>query len=519
MRKFGILAHPTSVPSRFGVGGLGSECRAFIDYVASTGAKLWQILPLGHTGFGDSPYQSFSAFAGNPLMIAPELLAEDGLLAQAELDNYEVPVCGKTDYENGLKSKTALLKLAVQRFDFKDKAYKAWYKRNKFWLDDYALFMAAKNYFIAERDNTLQGDEFKAYKKAQRGLSEERTLSCYYGGAWNSFPEELRDRDPEAIKSYTKKFKADIRYWCFVQYVFFKQWADIKVYANEKGIEIIGDIPIFVALDSADTWAHREMFDINTLGWPNKVAGVPPDYFSEKGQLWGNPLYNWAEIKHTGYKWWLDRIKALSELCDIVRIDHFRAFDSYYSIAFNRKDAVKGKWLKGPGRELFDKISEISDIEIIAEDLGDLIPSVYALRDSLGLPGMKILQFAFGSDSGNPYLPFNFDTSNCVAYTGTHDNDTTVGWYNSTDERTKDRFRRILNSSGEDCAWDLIRYCMASNAKYAIIPLQDILREDSSARMNLPGVGNGNWAYRFELSSLTKESAETLKYYCELFNR
>lgn len=519
MRKCGILLHPISLPSKYGIGDMGEESYKFADFLEKSGCTLWQVLPFGHTGFGDSPYQSFSTFACNPLMISPDKLYEEGLITESELKEYPVTSGEKIDYGTVTKAKNRLFELAASRFNFKSRKYTAWYKKNAFWLDDYALFLAAKNYFIKERDGKLPGEDFKAFSASEPSLSEDMAKDCYYGGSWNSFPEGLRDRDPKEIKKYTSLLKKEINVYKFTQYEFYIQWTALKEYANEKGIKIIGDIPIFVALDSSDTWSNRELFDINTKGWPNTVAGVPPDYFSVKGQLWGNPLYNWKKMKEDGYDWWTKRLSALAPLADIVRIDHFRGFDSYYSIPFSHTDATKGKWKKGPGAQFFNTVLSKTNTEIIAEDLGDITDSVIKLRDKLGFPGMKILQFAFGSDSANSYLPFNYTSDNFTVYTGTHDNDTTVGWYNSTDEKTKDRFRRTLNSSGEDVAWDLIRYAISSSAKYAVIPLQDVLRLDARARMNTPGTSSGNWQFRFKEGALTDKLAEDLLYLNRLFNR
>lgn len=521
MRKCGILLHPTSLPSKYGIGDLGKSCFEFIDFLESAGMKLWQILPLGHTGFGDSPYQSFSTFACNPLLISPEKLIEKGLITEKDIAEYPLLKEDGVEYDKVVVEKRKLFKKAVLNFDFNNKEYKKWYRENKYWVDDYALFMALKGYFSKKREgDSAKSPEYKAYKENAKKVNKNTLNDCYYGACWNSFPQGLRDRDEKELKKYTKLLKEAVNYYKYIQYEFYTQWMEVKTYANEKGISIIGDIPIFVAADSSDTWANRELFHINEKGFPITVAGVPPDYFSVKGQLWGNPLYNWEKMKEDDYLWWQKRLSSLGKLCDIIRIDHFRAFDTYYSITFGSKDATKGKWKKGPGTDFFEKTAKaVEKNEIIAEDLGDLFESVRVLRDTLGLPGMKILQFAFGSDSGNEYLPFNYGDSNTVVYTGTHDNDTTLGWYQSTDERTRDRFRRILNSSGYDPAGDLIRYAISSPAKYAIIPLQDVLRLPAAARMNTPGVGKGNWQFRFKKEDLTEERAGELKYLCELFNR
>lgn len=520
MRKCGVLLHITSLPSKYGVGDLGKSAYDFVDYLKKAGQSLWQILPLGHTGFGDSPYQSFSAFAGNPLMISPDLLLEDELLKKEDLENVPSFSEDKVDYGAVWSYKESLFKKAYMAFSLNDKDYKAFCRKNAFWLDDYALFMSAKNYFIDKRKNEYETKEYKAYyKKTYKAIGENGAKDCYYGACWNSFPEGLKNRDEDAVKEYTKLLKNEIGYYKFIQYMFFKQWNDLKTYANEKGIKLIGDIPIFVAADSADTWVYRELFRINAKGFPLEVAGVPPDYFSAEGQLWGNPLYDWAKHKQTGYDWWVKRVEGVLELVDIVRIDHFRAFESYWAIPYGSENAIKGKWKKGPGRELFDAIAnKLGSLDIIAEDLGDLNPEVGILRRELGLPGMKILQFAF-DNCGNEYLPHNYTDDNFVVYTGTHDNDTTRGWYESTNENCRDYARRLMGVSGEDISWDLIKLAISSTAKYCVIPLQDVLCLDSKARMNTPGVPDGNWQFRFKEDALTEESAKGLKYLCELYNR
>jgi 4-alpha-glucanotransferase len=522
MRSCGILLHPTSLPSRYGIGDLGQAAYDFVDYLEKAGQSLWQILPLGHTGFGDSPYQSFSAFAGNPLMISPDRLVKEGLLSDKDIADVPDFNEDRVDFGSVQTYKEGLLKKAYKSFKKTqpDKEFTAFCRKNGFWIKDYALFMALKNYFIDKRRYEYESDEYKAYYKLNvKKMGENAVKDCYYGACWNSFPEKLKNRDSAEMKKYTTSLKDEVEYYKFIQYIFFKQWGELKAYANDKGIRLIGDIPIFVAADSADTWACRELFHINEKGFPTEVAGVPPDYFSEEGQLWGNPLYNWKIHSETGFEWWIKRVESVLKLVDIVRIDHFRAFESYWSIPYGSVNAVKGKWKKGPGRALFDAIAaKLGSLDIIAEDLGDLNEEVHILRDELGLPGMKILQFAF-DDSANEYQPHNYTTDNFVVYTGTHDNDTTLGWYKSTSESCRDYARRLMRVSGDDISWDLIRLAISSNAKYCIIPLQDVLCLDSDARMNTPGVADGNWQFRYRDGSLTDESADGLKYLCELYNR
>ncbi len=519
MRKCGILVHPTSFPSKYGIGDLGYG-RKFVDFLKESGQKLWQILPLGHTGFGDSPYQSFSTFAGNPLLISPDILEEEGLLEKEDIEYVPEFDSRHVEYGRVIDYKYDLYRKAFKRFDLKDKDYLKFCNENAFWLEDYALFMACKNYFIAERKNTYESKEYRAYYKiASKVMDDDKVKDCFYGGAWNSFPKNLRDREESTLNEYREKLIDEVDFYKFIQFEFKKEWLEVKEYANENGIEIIGDIPIFVAGDSSDTWSRRELFYINTKGFTTKAAGVPPDYFSKDGQLWGNPLYNWKKHKEEDYDWWVKRTEKTLELVDIVRIDHFRGFESYWSVPMGEETAVKGKWNKGPGTEVFDAIyNKLGALNIIAEDLGNLNDEVIELRDKLGLPGMKILQFAFDSCK-NSYLPHNYEKDNYVVYTGTHDNDTTIGWYSEQSDKDKDYIRRYMNVSGDNINWDLIRLAISSSAKYSIIPVQDIIGLGSDARMNRPGVSDGNWQFRFEENDLKDSMACELKYLCELFNR
>ena len=414
----------------------------------------------------------------------------------------------------------SLFRKAFKNFK-ENKGYLDFCKKNAFWLEDYSLFMSLKNYFIEQRKNTYESAEYKAYYSAnEKKVKINAIKDCFYGGAWNSFPDDIRDRKPKAVEKYKKLLKTEIDFYKFLQYEFFTQWQELKEYANEKEIEIIGDIPIFVAEDSADVWSNRNLFSLDSKGFPKVVAGVPPDYFSADGQLWGNPLYDWKEHSKTGYDWWTKRIENAFKLCDIVRIDHFRGFESYWEIPFGEKTAVNGKWKKGPKEEIFNVMeNKLGKLNIIAEDLGDLTDEVLDLRDELGFPGMKILQFAFDSDEANAYLPFNYETTNCVVYTGTHDNDTTKGWYSKADKKATDYVRRLLNVSGEDIAWDLIRMAVGSVAKYAVIPIQDVMNLGSDARMNTPGKAEDNWQFRFTEDMLTDNMAKGMKYLAKIYNR
>lgn len=512
MRKSGILAHPTSFPSKYGIGDLGKGAYEFVDFLEKSGQKLWQILPLGQTSFGDSPYQSFSAFAGNIYIISPDILVKKGYLSKKDIE--VVPEFDEKNVEYGkvINYKMSLFRKAFKNFK-ENKNYLGFCEKNAFWLYDYSLFMSLKNYFIEQRKNTYESAEYKAYYSAnEKKVKLNAIKDCFYGGAWNSFPEDIRDKKPEAVEKYTKLLKTEIDFYKFLQYEFFTQWQELKEYANEKEIEIIGDIPIFVAEDSADVWSNRNLFSLDTKGFPKVVAGVPPDYFSADGQLWGNPLYDWKEHSKTGYDWWTKRIENAFKLCDIVRIDHFRGFESYWEIPFGEKTAVNGKWKKGPKEEIFNVMeNKLGKLNIIAEDLGDLTDEVFDLRDELGFPGMKILQFAFDSDLDNQFLPKNYD-KNCVCYTGTHDNDTTRGWFEKATQKEKIMFSGTVPADKSSSAvLSLIAVGMRSRARMVIIPMQDWLQLDSSARMNTPGVPYGNWEWRMSGDDITDELINTVK--------
>ena len=518
-RKSGILLHPTSLPSPYGIGDLGKGAMDFIDFLHYGNQKLWQVLPLGPTSFGDSPYQSFSAFAGNFYLISPNILVEDGLLSSEDISNVPEFSTIMVEYEKVISYKAKLYKQAFANFK-PNKNFKIFCTENSFWLEDYSLFSAIKDYYIEKRRLEYESEEFKAFCYETKDiLHENLQKDYYYGGVWSTWDKNLVLRLPSAIKTIKSKLSKTIEYYKFLQFKFFEQWNNLKTYANKNQIEIIGDIPIFVAYDSADVWANQSLFSLNEKGFPTQVAGVPPDYFSQTGQLWGNPLYNWAEHKKEGYNWWIKRIKSLLSTADIIRIDHFRGFESFYAIPFGSKDATVGSWIKGPGKKLFDAIKkEIGTLPIIAEDLGIITPKVTKLRESLNLPGMKILQFAFDNSENNGYLPHNFE-KNCIVYTGTHDNDTTIGWYKSTSEESRDYFRRYMNTDGSSPEWDLIRLAQASCADTAIYPLQDVLSLDETSRMNTPGVKGGNWQWRYTASMLNNEYAQRLCYLSKLFRR
>ena len=489
MRKSGILMPVSSLPSKYGIGTFGKAAYEFVDQLQKGGQSLWQILPLGPTSYGDSPYQSFSTFAGNPYFIDLEKLTEDELLTKKECDACDFgdnPLY--VDYGRIYESRFTLLKKAFARFDAKEEGYEAFFKENAFWLEDYALFMAVKNSFD--------------------------------GVSFEEWEDDIRKRDPKAMQKYQEQYQEEIRFYVFLQYEFSKQWSALKAYANEKGIQIVGDIPIYVAFDSSDTWASPELFQFDDDLKPIAVAGCPPDAFSATGQLWGNPLYNWEYHKKTGYAWWMKRFKHCFQMYDIVRIDHFRGFDEYYSIPYGSETAENGEWQKGPGYELFDVMKKtLGRQNVIAEDLGFLTPSVYKLVKKTGFPGMKILQFAFDSREESDYLPHNY-TANSIVYTGTHDNDTLLGWWESLSRKDKSFAKKYMNiRRDKDVTWTFIRACMASVSDTAIIPMQDYLELGGEARINTPSTLGDNWKWRMEAGAFTDELAERMNEMSKLYYR
>ena len=479
----------SSLPSKYGIGTFGKAAYEFVDQLQKGGQSLWQILPLGSTSYGDSPYQSFSTFAGNPYFIDLEKLTEDELLTKKECDACDFgdnPLY--VDYGRIYESRLTLLKKAFARFDAKEEGYEAFFKENAFWLEDYALFMAVKNSFD--------------------------------GVSFEEWEDDIRKRDPKAMQKYQEQYQEEIRFYVFLQYEFSKQWSALKAYANEKGIQIVGDIPIYVAFDSSDTWASPELFQFDDDLKPIAVAGCPPDAFSATGQLWGNPLYNWEYHKKTGYAWWMKRFKHCFQMYDIVRIDHFRGFDEYYSIPYGSETAENGEWQKGPGYELFDVMKKtLGRQNVIAEDLGFLTPSVYKLVKKTGFPGMKILQFAFDSREESDYLPHNY-TANSIVYTGTHDNDTLLGWWESLSRKDKSFAKKYMNiRRDKDVTWTFIRACMASVSDTAIIPMQDYLELGGEARINTPSTLGDNWKWRMEAGAFTDELAERMNEMSKLYYR
>ncbi|MBC8505204.1 MAG: 4-alpha-glucanotransferase [Anaerolineales bacterium] len=476
-RSSGVLLHPTSLPGSYGIGDIGPKAHEWIDFLSTSGCNLWQVLPLGPTGYGDSPYQCFSAFAGNPYIISPDSLLSNGLLTYDDIRDRPSFQIEKVDYGKVIPYKIKLLNRAFENFQSNahsqaGKAFQTFCKNEVHWLDDYALFMTIKE---------VQG-----------------------GGPWVDWPAHLRNRDTAALNTFKDEYAADITRQAFWQFLFFQQWSALRKYAIKRGINIIGDIPIFVAHDSADVWANPELFLLDKSGRPTVVAGVPPDYFSPTGQLWGNPLYRWDIHAENDYRWWLDRLRAVFSMVDIVRLDHFRGFSGYWEIPADEETAENGQWVPGPGAKFFDAVKKsLVSLSIIAEDLGEITPDVVELRDQFDLPGMKILVFAFDSDEENEFLPHNYHTPNCVVYTGTHDNDTTRGWYERADDKIRDYARRYLARDGHDIAWDLIRAAWSSVAVFALAPLQDLLNLGNEARMNYPSKPSGNWLWRMSPRTLT----------------
>jgi 4-alpha-glucanotransferase len=490
-RSSGILLHPTSFPGPYGIGDLGPVAYRFIDFLADSGCKLWQVLPLGPTGYGDSPYQCFSAFAGNPYMVSPDVLMEQGLLSRDDLADMSAWDPYRVDFGGIYHWKPGLLDQAFTRFESLPRGaihaeFDAFRFDNAAWLDDFALFMALKD--------------------ANGGV------------AWNQWPELLRNRNPQALSESRQTLALPILQVMFKQFLFFQQWNMLRSYVHSKGIQIIGDIPIFVAMDSADAWSHPDLFFLDEMGKPTVVAGVPPDYFSRTGQLWGNPLYRWDVHKFTGYKWWIERIRATLATVDIVRIDHFRGFAGYWEIPGGATTAEHGRWAPGPGADLFHAIrAALGDLPIIAEDLGEITPDVIELRDIFGLPGMKILQFGF-SGPDNPFLPHLY-TSNCVTYTGTHDNDTALGWYRTCPPNERDFFHRYMARDNRDVPGDMIRLIWGSVAVFALAPLQDFLGFGSEARMNFPGKVGGYWAWRMDENVLSEQLKARIRELNYLYQR
>ena len=491
-RSSGVLLHPTSLPGRFGIGDLGPGARAFVDFLAEAGQSLWQVLPLGPTGYGDSPYQCFSAFAGNPLLVDLEPLVGDGLLDAAELASAPIFPAGAVDFGAVIPWKRALLERAAARFREHGAAprvaeFRGWCERHASWLDDFTLFMALKD--------------------------------AHGGAPWCEWPEGLRRREPAALTAALGRHADGVHAHRFAHWTFFRQWGALRAYAQSKGVAIMGDAPIFVAYDSADAWARPELFHFDDKGRPTVVAGVPPDYFSETGQLWGNPVYRWDALEDEGYAWWIARLRALFEMVDRVRLDHFIGFTRCWEVPADAADAREGRFAHGPGAELFNAVeAALGDLPIVAEDLGVLTPAVEALRDRFEFPGMKILQFAFGGETNSAFLPHAY-SSNCVVYTGTHDNDTTAGWWAQASPDERDFLQRYLAREVHDPAWELIRLGMSSVADTFLVPAQDLLSLGTDARMNFPGRAAGNWSWRVPAGALDAALAARLRTVAGLYGR
>ena len=495
-RISGILLHPTSLPSQWGIGDLGPGAQRFIDFLHVSGQGVWQMLPMGPTGYGDSPYQTLSAFAGNPMLISPELLLEEGLLKESDV---EIPFFpdDHVDFATVIPFKHGILRKAHEHFitgDFADieQRYSKFCKAHAHWLVDFCLFAALK------------------------GFHQNRP--------WTSWPGDLVQRRPKALTRWSKKLAKEIERHCFIQFLFYHQWEMLHSYASSQDVKLIGDIPIFVAHDSSDVWSHQEWFYLDKKGEPTVVAGVPPDYFSETGQRWGNPLFNWKQLKKEHYSFWAERFKMLSFMFDIIRIDHFRGFAGNWEIPAEEETAINGSWKKGPGAELFQAIErEVgTDVPIVAENLGVITEDVTEMLDELGFPGMAVLQFGFEAVkkglNSSTFLPHNH-LYNQVVYTGTHDNDTLRGWWEKQPEEVRDFTRRYLNCDGRIIHRDMIRAALASVAMLAIFPLQDLLGLGNETCMNVPGTSSGNWQYRFSGEDLSTGLADDLLKMTQLYGR
>lgn len=490
LRAAGILVHPTSLPGPGGIGTLGVETYDFLEILHRAGITCWQVLPLGPTGYGDSPYSALSAFAGNPLLIALESLVDEGWLRPEEI----LPLSGMpesyVDFGRLISLKMGVLWQAFGRFQgtgVQAETVAEFVVANAAWLDDFALYMAIKD--------------------------------AHGGAPWIDWEPALRARDESTLASARHRLADHIAFHHFVQFIFFQQWGAVKRRANDLNIQVIGDIPIFVAFDSADVWSRQELFRLDRAGRPEVVAGVPPDYFSATGQLWGNPHYRWDEMANTAYAWWIDRFRMGLRLVDIVRLDHFRGFAAAWSVPYGNTTAEHGEWVPGPGTAFFATLrSALGTLPIIAEDLGVITPDVDALRLEFGFPGMQILQFAFGSDPANGALPHNFDR-NAAVYTGTHDNDTTIGWWMSIGEEERQAVRDYIGTTGSDISWDMMRLAFSSVADLAIVPMQDVLRAGTRSRMNLPGKADGNWSWRFVPEALTEAHLAELEKLVKTYGR
>jgi 4-alpha-glucanotransferase len=482
-RGSGILLHPTSLPGPSGSGDFGPDAYSFVDWLVSAGQTYWQVLPLGEIGPGNSPYMSSSAFAGNILLIDLTDLASHGWLLESDLDTHPEFEPGRVDFTLMQPFRVERLRRAARNFFARYHAdthrdYSEFCSAEKEWLDDYALFMT-----ISERENWRE---------------------------WNHWPKELVYREAQALQDVQKDNAEEIGFWKFCQWRFARQWEKLRRYANEHGVHIIGDVPIFVAYQSADVWSHQALFELDENGRPVVVAGVPPDYFSETGQLWGNPLYRWDEHEKTGYAWWISRLRHAFQQADLVRIDHFRGFSAYWEIPADAPNAINGRWVAGPGEKLFEAFAQaFPQLPIIAEDLGVITPDVTALRDKFKLPGMRVLQFAFGDGDGNHFLPHHY-VPNTIAYTGTHDNDTSLSWWSSIPDHVRNFASQYLRSDGEAVQWSMMTALSGSVANVVIFPMQDVLGLSGEHRMNFPGKPTGNWGWRFCWDQIQTEHTQAL---------
>lgn len=479
IRTSGIILHPTSFPGPDGIGDLGPQAFAWVDFLESSGCSIWQTLPLGPTGYGDSPYQCFSAFAGNPYLVSSTLLLDEGLLEPEDFADRPGFPLHTVDFGRAIPWKMTILKRAFNKFLSSSgqtgPEFRSFCEENQNWLEDFAFFMAIK-----DSNN---------------------------GAPWTTWEEGLKKRDADALAKFAAYHSEDICFQKFLQFCFFKQWNNLMTYAHQKNIMIIGDIPIFVSMDSSDVWSHPDLFYLDEQGNPTVVAGVPPDYFSPTGQLWGNPIYRWPAHQEQGFSWWVDRIRGTLKVCDVIRLDHFRGFSGYWEVPAGNPTAEFGRWVECPGEAFLEKVKEeLGDLPIIAEDLGEISKDVSDLRLKYGLPGMKILQFSFSSEPNDPFLPSNYEP-NFVAYTGTHDNETFNGWFANADKKSREFAMRYLCSNGEHFSWDGIRAIWQSVAVYAIAPLQDFLELGNEARMNFPGRTAGNWGFRYINADLTPDLA------------
>ncbi len=489
-RTSGILLHPTSLPGKYGIGSLGIEAYNFVDWLADSGQQIWQILPLGPTDFSHSPYQCYSAFAGNADLVDLDELEKLGLLIDKIAKPEKAFPLESVDYHQVRKFREPYLDKAFNRFreigGFGWNDYLHFWDENSWWLEDWSMFYACRK--------NLKGKD------------------------WSHWEASLVSLNPDALHVHYRTYRYDIEYQRFIQFMFFKQWFALKRYANEKKIQIVGDVPLYVSYDSVDVWTNQKLFQLDEQNKPIAVGGVPPDYFSETGQLWGNPLYNWQELRNQNYNWWIARLHFNLRMFDLVRVDHFRGLESYWAIPFGEKTAVKGEWLKADGEAVLSILQgQIGHLPIVAEDLGTITEEVHQLRKKFKLPGMKVLQFAFASDSTNEHLPHNYE-SDFIVYTGTHDNDTTTGWINKVKGEERRLLKTYLGNSTLN-HWSMIRSVMGSSAQTAILPLQDILGFDSTARMNTPGTIENNWRWRLSDQVNLKESGEHLKFLTELYNR